>query len=87
VQAGTYDYNWHWYDGDGRRILTQASSGTTIVAPRPETAGGILSYYVYDGSDVALVLARQGTSWWVKQRPLVGGVDQVLAGRYSAAGT
>ena len=87
VQVGTYDYNWHWYDGDGRRILTQASSGTTIVAPRPETAGGILSYYVYDGSDVALVLARQGTSWWVKQRPLVAGVDQVLAGRYSAAGT
>ena len=87
VQLGTYDYNWHWYDGDGRRILTQASSGTTIVAPRPETAGGILSYYVYDGSDVALVLARQGTSWWVKQRPLVGGVDAVLAGRYSAAGT
>jgi RHS repeat-associated protein len=89
VQAGTYDYNWHWYDGDGRRILTQASSGTTIVAPRPEIAGGILSYYVYDGSDVALVLARQarGRTWWVKQRPLVGGVDQVLAGRYSAAGT
>jgi len=89
VQLGTYDYNWHWYDGDGRRILTQASSGTTIVAPRPENAGGILSYYVYDGSDVALVLARQagGSTWWVKQRPLVGGVDQVLAGRYSAAGT
>jgi RHS repeat-associated protein len=89
VQAGTYDYNWHWYDGDGRRIVTQASSGDTLVAPRPELVGGTLSYYVYDGSDVALVLARpaRGGTWWVKQRPLVGGVDQVLAGRYSAAGT
>ena len=59
------------------------------MAPRPELVGGTLSYYVYDGSDVALVLARpaQGGTWWVKQRPLVGGVDEVLAGRYSAAGT
>jgi RHS repeat-associated protein len=89
VQAGTYDYNWHWYDGDGRRVLTQTSAGTTLVAPRPELVDGTLSYYVYDGSDVALVLARpaRGGPWWVKQRPLVGGVDRVLAGRYSAAGT
>lgn len=51
----------------------------------PTQRGGFT--YLQNRWDVALVLARQGTNWWVKQRPVVGGVDQVLAGRYSAADT
>jgi RHS repeat-associated protein len=89
-QVGTYDYNWHWYDADGLRVMTQAARGTYYVAPRPgATIGGTVSYYVYDGSDVALVLSRAAAtanSWWVRQRQLTGGVDQVLAGRYSPTG-
>src|SRR5919109_5165787 len=31
AQVGTYDYNWHWYDAAGRRILTQRTQGSTWV--------------------------------------------------------
>lgn len=84
--AGTYDYNWHWYDSDGRRTIAQTTKGSVGLAAPFDSTAGRRFYYVYDGSDVALVLARQGSTWFVRQRLLSGGVDQVLAGRYSTYG-
>jgi RHS repeat-associated protein len=83
---GTYDYNWHWYDGSGLRVITQvwsqAQNGwNALIAPTATT--GIRNYYVYDGSDVALTLVKSGGSWWVRSRYLSGGLDDPIAGRFS----
>jgi RHS repeat-associated protein len=44
---------------------------------------GPRTYYVYDGSDLQLTLGRTPAgTWHVRQRYLVGGVDQPLAGRF-----
>jgi RHS repeat-associated protein len=81
VQAGTYDYVWHWYDGQGRRVVTHGQQGSTWApGTAPSLATGTRYYYVYDGSDVALVVAHAGSQWWVHQRVMSGGVDQPVAG-------
>lgn len=86
--TGTYDYTWNWYDGNGARVVTQVSNSAqngwnpTIA---PTTTTGQRTYYVYDGSDIALILVRNGVNgtWWVKSRYLTGGVDQQLGGRFT----
>ncbi len=78
AQAGTYDMNWHWYDGNGMRVVThnyQASGWSTGTAPTT----GNRTYYIYDGSDVSTMIVHNGT-WWVQARFVTGGVDQPLAG-------
>jgi len=79
----TYDHNWHWYDGDGLRVLshvTQAGGWNSSNPPTPAT-GGTRTYYIYDGSDVAITLVgnSSGPPTSLHQRFLVGGVDQPLA--------
>ena len=79
--VGTYDYNWHWYDAAGRRVISQRNQGMTWI-PSGSTPTGPRTFYVYDGSDIALIAVHSGTSWWVKARYLTGGVDDNLAGRF-----
>jgi RHS repeat-associated protein len=83
AQVGTYDYNWHWYDAQGLRLITEVKAGQQQYLPGAAPSGGARTYYVYDGADVALTLVRNGTTWWVRQRYVTGGVDNVLAGRFS----
>jgi RHS repeat-associated protein len=87
VQVGTYDYVWHWYDGQGRRVVTHGQQGSTwMPGTAPSFTSGTRYYYVYDGADVAIVLAHAGSQWWVHQRQLSGGVDQPLAGWFYSNG-
>ena len=82
------DYNWHWYDATGMRVITQVGGGTGWVPTvSPATATGPRTYYFYDGDDVALVLVRSGGSWMVRQRYLTGGLDDQVAGRFNYTGT
>ncbi len=84
AQVGTYDYNWHWYDAGGMRLMTHVRVGLQFLpGDAPSLAAGTRTYYVYDGSDVALAITRNGTSWAVRQRYITGGVDQPIAGRFS----
>lgn len=81
-QVGTYDYNWHWYDASGLRMMTLRSTGPNFV-PSAMPSGGTRTYYVYDGNDVALTLGRSGAgAFYVRARYLVGGIDNPLAGRF-----
>ena len=89
ASVGSFDLNWHWYDADGMRIVSHVS-GVSLQSPlsiptnfNPNTVGGWRSYNFYDGSDVALVIAKSGsTGWVVRQRFLSSGADQPLAGRF-----
>jgi len=83
IQVGTYDYNWHWYDDAGRRVITQRTTGQYWIPPTGPV--GPSTYYVYDGSDVALTLLHNGTNWSTRGRYLTGGIDQPLAGRFDGA--
>ncbi len=81
--VGTYDYNWHWYDATGQRMLTWRTTGFNW-APDSLPAGGVRTYYVYDGNDVALSIHRTGLgAFAVRARYLVGGVDNSVAGRFA----
>jgi RHS repeat-associated protein len=80
-QVGTYDYNWHWYDAAGRRMLSQRQIGPSWV-PGTISPTGNRTFYVYDGSDVALTVVKSGSTWWVKARYVTGGVDNNLGGRF-----
>jgi RHS repeat-associated protein len=86
AQPGTYDYVWHWYDGSGLRVVSATKQGS-VWSPGGPTAQDSTSrsYYVYDGSDVGLVLLRpHGTAnWRVYQRLVSGGTDQPLAGWFT----
>jgi lysozyme len=83
---GTFDYNWHLYDVGGTRIETIVKSGDTYTpGSLPSDTTGTRTFYVYDGSDVALTVVKSATTWWVHQRYLTGGVDAQLAGRFSPA--
>ncbi len=82
--AGNWDFNWHWYDANGQRVISQVKSQVGYnPLPEPLTAGGSTSFYLYDGANVALTVVKTGGSWNIRQRYLTGGVDQVLAGRFS----
>ena len=83
AQLGTYDYVWHWYDGAGLRVVSATKQGPRWVPSGPTAQDSTnRTYYVYDGSDVALVLLRSWASgeWTVYQRLVSGGVDAPLAG-------
>src|SRR5690606_23436534 len=81
------DMNWHWYDAQGRRVMSQIASLNYIAPfPYPDSVGGYRTYYIYDGSDVALELVRSGSTWSVDRRFLTGGLDRQLAGRFSVGG-
>jgi RHS repeat-associated protein len=83
-----WDYNWHWYDAEGRRVMSQISSPSSVLPyPDPRTIGGPRTYYIYDGNDVAMELTRTGGTWSVDRRFLSGGTDQPLAGRFNVGGT
>jgi len=60
AQAGTYDYNWHWYDAAGRRVVSQRTLGSSWV-PGGGAPSGSRTLYVYDGDDVALTVVKSGT--------------------------
>ncbi len=88
IVGSNNDYNWHWYDATGMRVITQVASGTGWVPTmNPATLTTPRTYYVYDGNDVALVLVRSGGSWAVRQRYLTGGLDDQVAGRFSYGAT
>jgi RHS repeat-associated protein len=74
--VGQYDANWHWYDGDGLRIMSQTYQASTWNQPFP-VAAGYRGYYLYDGSDVALVVQRAVASgaFTVRARYVTGGLD------------
>ena len=77
-------YDWHWYDAQGRRVMSQiADRNLSVLYPHPDSVGGYRTYYIYDGSDVALQLVRSGSTWLVDHRFLTGGIDQQLIGRFS----
>ena len=86
--APDWNFTWHWYDAEGRRVRSQVSSRSYVwengALPRPDSIGGVTTVYVYDGSDPILVLtsAATGGPWQVRQRLLGGGIDEPLAGRY-----
>jgi hypothetical protein len=87
ASVGTYDYVWHWYDGHGRRVVTHAQQGSSWTpGTAPSFSAGTRFYYVYDGADVALVVAHAGSQWWLHQRVLSGGVDRPLAGWFYTNG-
>jgi RHS repeat-associated protein len=62
-------------------VISHIAQGTSIIGPTPHSATGGRHYYMYDGDDVALVLGRSGTSWYVRQRIMSGGLDQPLVTR------
>ncbi|HXE57199.1 MAG TPA: RHS repeat-associated core domain-containing protein [Gemmatimonadales bacterium] len=74
-----YDANWHWYDAQGLRLITHGQT-TNAWFPRLDSVQP-RTYYVYDGSDVALTLGRewQATArqytYFVRQRFVSVGVD------------
>jgi RHS repeat-associated protein len=78
---GSYDANWHWYDGGGRRVVSQALIASSFSSGLEPTQGN-RTFYVYDGNDVAMTVLR-GTdgSWSVRQRFVTGGLDEQLAVR------
>lgn len=63
-------------------MLSQRNTGVSWV-PSGNAPSGSRTFYVYDGSDVALIVVKSGSaSWWVKSRYLTGGVDNNLQGRF-----
>ena len=84
--TGVYDYNWHWYDAAGRRVITHVQNGSTwIPANGASPDSGTRNFYVYDGDDVTLTFVKQGTAWWVRARYLTGGLDDQVAGRFKGS--
>jgi len=82
AQVGTFDYNWHWYDATGMRVISQRTLGSTWIPGGTAPTGG-RTFYVYDGSDMALKVVKTGTgAWSVRARYLTGGLDNNLAGRF-----
>ena len=76
------DFNWHWYDAEGRRVISQLASLNYLAPfPHPDSVSGYRTYYVYDGSDVAMELVRTGGTWRVDRRFLSGGLDRPIGGR------
>ncbi len=82
VQAGTYNFDWHWYGADRRRVITAVKTGTQYVpnAP-PSPPGGVWNYYLYDGTDIAFVLTGGPSGWSIRHRYLSAGVDAPLVDR------
>ena len=78
---GSYDHNWHWYDGHGRRVISKLDQRTSVGGSTPNAPEGSWHYYLYDGDDVALTLQRIGTTWSVRQRIMSGGLDRPLVTR------
>jgi len=81
--AHGFDLAWNWYDPSGQRVITKTdyeASWNGAISPNAST--GTWTYYFYDGSDIALTLAKIGGTWKVTSRYLTGGVDQPLAGRF-----
>ncbi len=83
ADAVNWDYNWHWYNGAGLRVVTHMQGGTAYVPGLTWNPAGNRTYYVYDGSDVSMTLVRASGNWRIHQRFLTGGVDQPLAGWFS----
>ena len=76
-----YDFNWHFYDADGMRTKTQVQADVpgynfTFGSANPTT------YYIYDGSEVALTIVGQNGSFHVEKRFVSLGVDAAVAGRF-----
>jgi RHS repeat-associated protein len=77
-----YNYTWNWYDGEGRRIIAHSRNGTGDVTAATAPDSGIRTFYVYDGSDVALAIVNGSPGTWaIRQRYLNGGLDHQLAMR------
>ncbi|MGH9893741.1 MAG: RHS repeat-associated core domain-containing protein, partial [bacterium] len=83
-QTGTYDYNWHLYDAGGTRIETIVRSGQSYVPGTiPPDTLGVRTFFVYDGPDVRLSVVKSGSTWWLYQRYMTGGLDDQVAGRFA----
>jgi len=85
--GGGFDIEWNWYDAAGLRVITQPGYESSWNGGlSPQTSPGTRTYYVYDGSDVVMTLAKPGGTWKVMARYLTGGVDQPVAGRFVNVG-
>jgi len=77
LSVGHYDVNWHWYDPGGKRVISQRTTSDNWY-PDVDPSDGRRTYYVYDGADVAMTVVDGPSQFGVRQRFLVGGVDQPL---------
>ena len=84
--VGQYDVNWHWYDAGGKRVITHRTTTGSWFPRGFDPVMGTRTYYIYDGSDIALTVVGQNGTFSVRQRFLVGGVDQPLLGRFRDSG-
>src|SRR6185437_8724345 len=87
ANGGGFDLEWNWYDATGVRAITKVdyeSSWNGTKSPTDTT--GTWTYYMYDGSDVALTVAKIGSTWKVTSRYISGGTDQPVLGRFSNLG-
>src|SRR5690606_24090940 len=87
ADQGSYDASWHYYDATGLRIATASQEVETQLEADPRSAANHWLYYVYDGSDVAFTLQRQGGLWRVQHRYLTAGLDQPLVVRTALGST
>jgi RHS repeat-associated protein len=85
ASTSNYDYNWHWYNGEGLRTISHLQGGSTWL-PGMAPTSGTRAYYIYDGADVSMMLMRQGSAWWIAQRLMTGGVDQPMGGYFYTNG-
>jgi RHS repeat-associated protein len=84
TSTGTYDYNWHLYDAGGTRIQTLVLNGQSYTpGSLPADTVGQRTFYLCDGSDVELTVVKSGTTWWLYQRYITGGVDDQIGGRFA----
>lgn len=88
---GYYDANWHWYDADGLRAKTMVfahfSGNTYGYSPPFNTVSSPMTYYVYDGGEVALTIEGQSGTFNVRRRFVSLGVDAAVAGRFQTVST
>src|SRR5690606_12868460 len=87
ADQGSYDASWHYYDATGLRVATASQEVETQFEADPRSAANHWLYYVYDGSDVAFTLQRQGGLWRVQHRYLTAGLDQPLVVRTALGST
>jgi RHS repeat-associated protein len=71
-----YDKTWHFYDAEGRRVITDVVNTLQYPGGGGGPGSGVRTMYVYDGPNVALTLHGDGA---VGQRYFSSGVDENLA--------
>lgn len=85
ASANNYQYTWHLYDGSGLRVASHSTLGSSWTPNTDLNETGPRTYYVYDGSDVALTVYCSNSTCNVHQRFMTGGVDEPLGGYFRGA--